>query len=118
MKLRKQICSECPFKSNSLPGWLGPHTLDQILDSQRDEIPFSCHKERTDKSDVSDITSGRLHICRGWMASASKSVKLFGTHPFYGEHLKQLQKEIEPEDIEKVMDKQEFRVYHDRKRKT
>lgn len=118
MKLRKQICSECPFRKNSLPGWLGPHSLDQILNSQRDEIPFSCHKERTDNSTVSDIASGKLHICRGWMASANKSCKLFGTHPVYGEELKQLQKDIDPKDVEKVMDKHQFKKHHGREKRT
>lgn len=113
MKLRETICSECPFKKDSLPGYLGPHSLDQVLWSQQQELPFSCHKERTDKSDISDIVSGKLHICRGWMASASKSCKLFGTHPFYGEELKELQKDIDPKDVVQVMDKTEFKKYHE-----
>jgi hypothetical protein len=28
---RKVMCNECPFHANALKGWLGPHSVDDIV---------------------------------------------------------------------------------------
>lgn len=113
MKICKKICNQCPFSKDSAPGWLGPHTVEEILNSQQFEIPFSCHKKRKDDSTITDILNKKLQICRGWVASASKSFKLFGQHPQFGFVLKKLQDEITQEDKEAVLTRNEFQEYHD-----
>lgn len=41
-------CVACPFRTNSLKGWLGDYTPDQIMDDLRNETPFLCHKHIED----------------------------------------------------------------------
>lgn len=108
----KKICGECPFKKDSLPGWLGPHDVDDIMNMQQFEQPFSCHRTRDDKTTIESIISGDYPVCRGFVASASASCKLFGQNPEYGSKLRQLQKEITDEDKSLVLTRQNFRDYH------
>ena len=40
----KRMCSGCPFRLDSAPGWLGgEYTPEMIMDHLRREIPFLCH---------------------------------------------------------------------------
>lgn len=112
MKICSKICKECPFSNKSMPGWLGPHSIEEILDSQQFEHPFSCHMQRTEDSSISDILTGELQICRGWVASATKSCKKFGQNPLYP-GLSELQNQIKPEELEGVLARWEFRKYHE-----
>ena len=41
---RKTMCDECPFRKKSLPGWLGPHSIDDIEKVVQSDEPFICHK--------------------------------------------------------------------------
>lgn len=39
-----QMCAECPFRANALPGWLGPWTVDDIHNLvHRNESHMICH---------------------------------------------------------------------------
>jgi hypothetical protein len=113
MKVCAKICNECPFRKDAPKGWLGPHTVEELLDAQQFEFPFSCHKLREDDSTEADIIQGRLKICRGFVASASASFKLFGQHPIYGKALRTLQDTITDEDKELVLDRRGFAAHHD-----
>lgn len=112
MKLCKKICNECPFSQESMPGWLGPHDVNEILNAQQFETPFSCHKQRTDDTKLEDIITGKIDICRGFVASASKSCKLFGQGSMFGQDLRNLQDEITEEDKELVLTRWDFRTHH------
>lgn len=78
---RKAPCNECPFLKTSAPGWLGPHSVDDITKLFIDRtIPFSCHKYR--ERYISPTKSGHsplLPICRGSLDCIRNSAKL--PHP-------------------------------------
>lgn len=115
MKVCAKVCKECPFRKDSLRGWLGHHSIDEILDSIQWEIPFSCHMTRTDETTNEDIIEGRTPICRGFIASANKSCKMFGQNPQFPQ-LRELQKQVKSEakeDASEILAKWEFREYHD-----
>lgn len=116
LRICRKICSECPFKKNSLQGWLGNHTTDSISEQINLELPFSCHMVREDNEEVNNIKllNGEHVVCRGFIATATVSVKRFGAHPVYGEQMKKLQDEITVEDKEQVMNKWDFKKYHDK----
>ena len=112
MSICKKICSECPFRNHSAKGWLGPHTVEEILHAQQFETPFSCHMQRTDETELRDILNGNIDICRGFIASASKSFKMFGQDQAYGNELRRLQEEITDADKDLVLDRRDFAQYH------
>lgn len=113
MNTCKKICNECPFSKNSAKGWLGPHTTEEILHTVQMEGLFSCHKQRKEESTIEDILYGELDICRGFLATASASFKLFGQNPVYGKQLRELQNQITDEEKAQVLTKWDFAKHHD-----
>lgn len=109
----KKICNQCPFSKNSMRGWLGPHSIEEILHVQQMEGLFSCHMTREDETTVEDIKEGRTPICRGFIASASASCKLFGQNPETGNALRELQDQITPEEKKEVLPRWEFKNHHE-----
>lgn len=114
MKTCDKICNQCPFATKSLPGWLGPHTIEEILNCMQMEGLFSCHLHRDGETTTEQIMNGEIPICRGFLATASKSCKLFGQHPLTGSLLLKLQREITNEDKKLVMDQWEFKEHHEK----
>lgn len=108
----RHICGECPFRKDSAPGWLGPHTVDEIMNAQQFEQLFSCHRTRDDETTVEAIINGEYPICRGFIASASASCKLFGQNIEYGQALRELQDQITDNDKQSVLTRQTFRQHH------
>lgn len=96
-------------------GWLGHHTIEEIQHTMQFEGLFSCHMARKEDSTYEDIENGKLPICRGFLASASASCKMFGQNPENGAALRELQKQITKEDKAQVLTKWEFAAHHDLK---
>lgn len=107
----KKICNECPFSKDSMKGWLGPHSIEELMDYIQFEYPFSCHKTRDDETTDIAIAAGDYPVCRGFVAAASKSFKLFGTTEA-GRQMRLFQDQITPEEKEMVLSKWEFREHH------
>lgn len=112
MKMCSKLCKECPFSKQALKGWLGPHTVDEIHKMMSDEYPFTCHLARDSDTTLINVKKGQYPICRGFVASATKSAKLFGSDFEFGVHLKQLQSQITQQDKNQVMAIWEFKEYH------
>ncbi|MBS4016807.1 MAG: hypothetical protein KGZ68_01100 [Dechloromonas sp.] len=57
-------CKECPFRRNSMPGWLGPWEPTDLLAAIK-VAPFPCH--RTIKADISfdDPRTAKMELCAG-----------------------------------------------------
>jgi len=112
----KKICGQCPFKKSSLKGWLGDLTVEQTLEVQQYEGLFPCHMKRKGSTeDIVDKTiSGEIPICRGFLISANKSYKLFGSNPETGQSLRKLQQSFvsSPSELDSVLDRQEFLLHH------
>lgn len=112
----KVMCNECPFNKNSLKGWLGSHTVSDVLNSIQYEGLFSCHKQRGEDANenLAKTMRGEQKICRGFILSAKASCKMFGQNPNTGAALKKLQNEINPTDaeMEQVLSKWEFSEHH------
>ncbi|HHJ17519.1 MAG TPA: hypothetical protein ENJ80_12555 [Gammaproteobacteria bacterium] len=111
----KKICKECPFSTSSPKGWLGPHSLEGVLDAQQRGKLFSCHMLRKDEMSSEDIESGEVRICRGFIASASKSGIAFDQDSKTGKALKGLQELVAreaKEDNSTILSRQEFEKHH------
>ncbi len=112
-----KLCSECPFSKASPKGWLGFHTLDGVLEAQQREELFSCHLARKDEMTSGNIESGEVKICRGYIASATKSGINFGQNYKNGRELKRLQALITKEAKEDgniILSRDEFKEHHGR----
>jgi len=92
MKLkRKHPCGECPFRQESMKGWLGPWTLDSILQQVHAEVPghktpgLACHLDVAVQLErKEDISNEELyeksHVCVGSLHHANASFKRY-KHP-------------------------------------
>lgn len=40
----KEPCSECPWRRDSAPGWLGPQTSEEWILTAHSDTPIMCHK--------------------------------------------------------------------------
>ena len=110
-----KLCSECPFSVASPKGWLGSHTLEGVLEAQKDEGLFSCHLARKENMTSENIESGQVKICRGYVASATKSGTVFGSHNKNGTELRRLQNLIikeAKEDGNIILSRNEFKEHH------
>lgn len=114
MRVCSKICKECPFSNTSAKGYLGPHTIVEIMECIQWEVPFTCHMHRDHDSSMDDIDIGKLPVCRGFIACANKSFKLFGSNQKYGKDLRALQDLVKSEDsdLSGVLSMREFRKYH------
>ena len=110
-----KLCNECPFSAAAPKGWLGSHTLDGVLSAQQGEELFSCHMARKENMTSDNIESGEIRICRGYVASATKSGIIFGKNDKNGSELKRLQKliaEEAKEDENIILSRPEFVEHH------
>ena len=110
-----KLCKECPFSKNARRGWLGSHTLKGVLIAQQEEELFSCHMARKEGMSSENIESGEIKICRGYVASATKSGITFGKSYKNGSELKRLQEliiEEALEDTDIILSRLEFAQHH------
>lgn len=111
-----KVCNECLFSNQSLKGWLGCHSVESIQKDLRLEMLFSCHLQRKDNLDqnIAEVQNGQQNICRGFLLSAIKSFKLFGSNPISGLALKELTKsmQIKDSELETILDIREFEKHH------
>lgn len=113
----KTLCNECPFTKSAPKGWLGPHTLEDVLSTQQRGELFSCHMLRKEDMSRKDIESGAVRICRGFIASATKSGIAFGQVSETEKGLRELQILVADEDREDpdtILSSEEFEEHHGR----
>ena len=115
LSICKRICNECPFTKSSPKGWLGPHSLEDVLLTQAESKLFSCHMLRKTEMSQEDIESGEVRICRGYIASTTKSGLCFDDETEVGKALRKLQVTVALEayeDQEIILSNYEFTQHH------
>ncbi len=68
-----QPCSECPFRTDCLQGWLGKSRAAEIADSIKNGSTFPCHKTTEFDDEGESIGVGEQH-CAGALILLDKSV--------------------------------------------
>lgn len=53
-------CSECPWRREAAPGWLGPNTAEEWVEAAHGEQPIMCHKTCNPEGDYEGTRQ-----CRG-----------------------------------------------------
>ena len=109
----KKPCDECPFRKNSLPGWLGPWEAlglhRYVMDSEK---PFSCHMTIRDKVDLvsgEETTTSveNTELCVGSILYMNKGGKL-ARDPFLAEQ----QDRFEKDSTEDILSVKQFLEHH------
>lgn len=62
-------CAECPFRKDSIKGWLGGETAQSTFDMVRHEADFACHMTRHKKVE-------EMSRCRGFLLFSKKISKI------------------------------------------
>src|SRR5262245_30601268 len=70
-----RTCKECPFRNDSLRGWLGPwKASNDIVEHVLNEHDFACHMTTSEEAEERGTLPRR---CTGSVMFANKNVKLF-----------------------------------------
>lgn len=108
---RKVMCDECPFRSKALPGWLGPHTIQDMEKIIHSEQPFICHKSIDEM--IEDGQEEHIHDegqhCVGILRYRNAVCKL-GRDP----EVFQVQKELKNVPDQPVIESMKFREHHEK----
>lgn len=68
MEVTKRPCGQCPFRKDSIKGYLGGFTLEETLNVAKSESSFECHKTRE---------TPNTKECAGRLLFATKTCKSF-----------------------------------------
>lgn len=105
-------CKTCPFRKDSLQGYLGPETVESIEKVVHGEgLGWSCHESIAGKPTMTD---GKVDVrkygtaCTGAILSATKSCKSYREGP-----LADLQRTMRGhKSTSDILNAWEFRAYH------
>ena len=105
MKACKVPCKECPFRKDSMKGWLADYTPMQLHSFVMSESPFPCHM--THQEEVSFKDAAELPLCNGALSYMRKNAK----SPRDPE-LNKLVQEIDRETLGNILSVPEFFEHH------
>lgn len=115
IKYCKKVCEGCPFKKNSLRGWLGPYKSPSELHNLvlTREVPFPCHEaqnayeEKTGEDTGYYDTGVNIPYCAGALMYARKAGKLF-----HNPKVQQIACEFSNEDKAEILSVRELHDHH------
>lgn len=103
MKAAKKACRECPFRKQSLGGWLGPwKSAQELLTQAFSESGLACHMMLHLSHE-----EGGTPVCTGSLVCANKSGKLYRDR-----ELNEAQNTLIAHPDEDILHAQEFLVHH------
>ncbi len=105
MRARKTTCEECPFRKDSMAGWLATYTPQELHNLVVSEHPFPCHM--THEEDVSFEKAAELPLCAGGLSYMRKNGKM----PRNKEHYA-LMKDVDQETLNNTLGRTEFFEHH------
>jgi hypothetical protein len=101
-------CNDCPFRKNSLPGWLGPwETPLELHRFVMAENEFPCHKTMTDEFG-DDVPEHKQSYCRGAILYMKKNSKM----PSYNSDLRELVCTADRADCKNILSVPDFIQHH------
>ena len=92
-------CKECPFKKNSLRGWLGGVSVADSIEIALSESDFHCHMTRE---------TSKVKHCAGRMLFASKTAKKFRNQEMEEIRLSILKNN----GVDEILNVTEFKEHH------
>ena len=108
MNACKTPCNACPFRKNSLPGWLATYTPTELHSVVMSEKPFPCHLTHPTEELSWDESGTPEHpLCAGALMYMRKNAK----NPRNPE-LSKLVRSIKLEDCDNILNTSEFIKHH------
>lgn len=72
----KKPCRECPFRRESLPGYLGADTPEGFIATTMADVPMPCHLTVDYESDDWEEQAAEAPLCAGALIMFSNMAKL------------------------------------------
>lgn len=74
----KKPCKQCPFRKQSLPGWLGDASPEQFIATVMNDEEMPCHStvDYTDKHWRRSLRTKKVSYCKGSLIFFSNICKL------------------------------------------
>lgn len=107
MNYCKTPCSDCPFRKDSIAGWLSEYTTQDLHSLVMNEIPFPCHMTHDRDLEFDEAGEAETPLCAGalrYMRKAGKSPRR--------QDLAFLLKSIDRNDCENILSVPEFFKHH------
>lgn len=102
-------CSECPWRRNAAPGWLGPHTAEEWIGAAHGDGQIACHLTINEDNDDDLSKADTMTTCAGAAIFRANVCKLPRT-------LRGIPGYTLPADRERVFSwNNEFIDYHNRR---
>ncbi len=112
-QLLRKPCNDCPFRKNSLKGWLGGVSVQETIQIAHSEYDFQCHKTRVSEEDYEHEedyleAEEKIQHCVGRLLYAAKNFKMFRR-----KDLQELTDELEKENsMDNILNFKEFKEHH------
>ncbi len=103
----KKPCNECPFRKDSMAGWLAEYTPEQLHGIVMNELPFPCHMTHEEDLDWSEAGKEDTPLCAGALMYMKKSAK----KPRRND-LALLVEQIDRKDCDNILSVPEFFNHH------
>lgn len=92
-KQHRVPCSDCPFRRNSLPGWLGTQSPEQFIQRAHGEYTYNCHV--INNQQCAGMAVYRANVCKkpryeGALTLPKNPVVVFASPKEFLEHHKKL----------------------------
>jgi hypothetical protein len=72
----KTPCNDCPFRKNSLPGWLADYSPLQLHSIVMSETAFPCHLAQQEFVEWKDVGTKNNPVCAGSLRYMKKGAKM------------------------------------------
>lgn len=102
----KAPCKECPFRKDSLRGWLADYTPQELHNVVMSEVGFPCHMTHEEEIGWDDVKN--YPMCAGalrYMRKCAKSPR--------NSEMAAIVRAFKPEDLENILGIGEFFDHHD-----
>ncbi len=106
----KSPCNECPFRKDSLSGWLSDYTPQELHNIVMQELAFPCHMTHDEDLDWEEAGSEESPLCAGALMYMRKGAK----RPRRAD-LAKLVEQIDPKELDNILSVPEFFDHHSMK---
>jgi hypothetical protein len=109
MNYCKKPCNDCPFRKDSLPGWLADYSIQELHSIVMNEMPFPCHMTHDENLGWDEAGSEEFPLCAGALGYMRKSGKLPRRND-----LAVLVKQIGIKDLDNILSVPDFFKHHNK----
>lgn len=103
----KTPCNDCPFRKNSLAGWLADYTPMELHSIVMNELPFPCHLTHQEDLPWDKVGASNTPLCAGALRYMKKNAKSPRR-----KDLNDLVKEITLSECDNILSVPEFFEHH------